>query len=135
MLRRAPGSTRTDTLYPYTTLFRSGRAPISDPRRSAGSEIVFADTVENLPETILAPLKRTVGTEPWLGAAGLPEGKYGRGGEKLLGHAAKSRLRWFGPRQDVTRCGTVRDNLPASVFELETPEARSLGGSFGPRRD
>src|SRR3546814_11316229 len=25
MLRRPPGSTRTDTLFPYTTLFRSGR--------------------------------------------------------------------------------------------------------------
>src|SRR3546814_10133645 len=26
MIRRPPGSTRTDTLFPYTTLFRSGRA-------------------------------------------------------------------------------------------------------------
>src|SRR3546814_13064618 len=25
MIRRLPGSTRTDTLFPYTTLFRSGR--------------------------------------------------------------------------------------------------------------
>src|SRR3546814_14385648 len=27
MLRRPPRSTRTDTLFPYTTLFRSGRYP------------------------------------------------------------------------------------------------------------
>src|SRR3546814_5225657 len=27
MIRRPPRSTRTDTLFPYTTLFRSGRAP------------------------------------------------------------------------------------------------------------
>src|SRR3546814_7548251 len=27
MLRRPPRSTRTDTLFPYTTLFRSGRQP------------------------------------------------------------------------------------------------------------
>src|SRR3546814_1116266 len=26
MIRRPPGSTRTDTLFPYTTLFRSGRS-------------------------------------------------------------------------------------------------------------
>src|SRR3546814_17237336 len=29
MIRRPPGSTRTDTLFPYTTLFRSGRTPAS----------------------------------------------------------------------------------------------------------
>src|SRR3546814_15953899 len=27
MIRRPPRSTRTDTLFPYTTLFRSGHAP------------------------------------------------------------------------------------------------------------
>src|SRR3546814_8340505 len=29
MIRRPPRSTRTDTLFPYTTLFRSGRAQIT----------------------------------------------------------------------------------------------------------
>src|SRR3546814_19305247 len=28
MIRRPPRSTRTDTLFPYTTLFRSGRLPV-----------------------------------------------------------------------------------------------------------
>src|SRR3546814_9275005 len=31
MIRRPPRSTRTDTLFPYTTLFRSTRQPIPDP--------------------------------------------------------------------------------------------------------
>src|SRR3546814_5789006 len=31
MLRRPPSSTRTDTLFPYTTLFRSG---VAQPRRA-----------------------------------------------------------------------------------------------------
>src|SRR3546814_4703161 len=31
MIRRPPRSTRTDTLFPYTTLFRSGQG--TDPRR------------------------------------------------------------------------------------------------------
>src|SRR3546814_7248681 len=30
MIRRPPRSTRTDTLFPYTTLFRSGRAATRD---------------------------------------------------------------------------------------------------------
>src|SRR3546814_18650353 len=28
MIRRPPRSTRTDTLFPYTTLFRSGQSPV-----------------------------------------------------------------------------------------------------------
>src|SRR3546814_997652 len=33
MIRRPPRSTRTDTLFPYTTLFRSGRSGWRRPRR------------------------------------------------------------------------------------------------------
>src|SRR3546814_10295812 len=40
MIRRPPRSTRTDTLLPYTTLFRSGDAgaarPVPDSRRRGG---------------------------------------------------------------------------------------------------
>src|SRR3546814_20631075 len=39
MLRRPPRSTRTDTLFPYTTLFRSAggdRTRVPPPRRAAG---------------------------------------------------------------------------------------------------
>src|SRR3546814_16690400 len=35
MLRRPPRSTRTDTLFPYTTLFRSYRRDARRPRRGA----------------------------------------------------------------------------------------------------
>src|SRR3546814_12118761 len=34
IIRRPPGSTRTDTLFPYTTLFRSGR----DGRRNVATD-------------------------------------------------------------------------------------------------
>src|SRR3546814_12828016 len=36
MIRRPPRSTRTDTLFPYTTLFRSGVQPGKFGARSAG---------------------------------------------------------------------------------------------------
>src|SRR3546814_10486736 len=47
IIRRPPRSTRTDTLFPYTTLFRSVLLPISDSRASsllmsAGSGAVLA---------------------------------------------------------------------------------------------
>src|SRR3546814_2559974 len=36
MIRRPPRSTRTDTLFPYTTLFRSAAVASRDPRAGAG---------------------------------------------------------------------------------------------------
>src|SRR3546814_15477023 len=49
MLRRPPGSTRNDTLFPYTTLFRSGRqlgiekfhveGSVVDDQRGIGNEV------------------------------------------------------------------------------------------------
>src|SRR3546814_11748880 len=41
MIRRPPGLTRTDTLFPDTTLFRSGVENV----RLAGKKIVFPDTL------------------------------------------------------------------------------------------
>src|SRR3546814_2465063 len=50
MIRRPPRSTRTDTLLPYTTLFRSAahstKRPRSEPRSRLGSD--FALHIENL---------------------------------------------------------------------------------------
>src|SRR3546814_3816281 len=43
MIRRPPRSTRTDTLFPYTTLFRSRRGKGGQPpRRRADSRLVAA---------------------------------------------------------------------------------------------
>src|SRR3546814_8920594 len=38
MIRRPPISTRTDTLFPYTTLFRSHAAELLDPEMLGGVE-------------------------------------------------------------------------------------------------
>src|SRR3546814_13920138 len=37
MIPRPPRSTRTDTLFPYTTLFRSGRTAVLDRRPAAAA--------------------------------------------------------------------------------------------------
>src|SRR3546814_13362666 len=47
MIRRPPRSTRTDTLFPYTTLFRSHRADLAKLRRAAG-RVVGEGAVEAL---------------------------------------------------------------------------------------
>src|SRR3546814_8580457 len=47
MIRRPPGSTRTDTLFPYTTLFRAvghhQRGELVGVRRGLGLEVVDVD--------------------------------------------------------------------------------------------
>src|SRR3546814_11932925 len=45
MIRRPPRSTRTDTLFPYTTLFRSGEAVGDDAALCLALERVVADRV------------------------------------------------------------------------------------------
>src|SRR3546814_20910072 len=42
MQRQPPGSTRTDTLFPYTTLFRSGKVGTSDASLQGGDELLDA---------------------------------------------------------------------------------------------
>src|SRR3546814_20182601 len=41
MIRQPPRSTRTDTLFPYTTLFRSGRRAERDRANDAGAELLL----------------------------------------------------------------------------------------------
>src|SRR3546814_17694826 len=51
MLRRPPRSTRTDTLFPYTTLFRSSvRATTEDGAAAAGVNYVVHDETVSWPE-------------------------------------------------------------------------------------
>src|SRR3546814_2521456 len=46
MIRRPPRSTRTDTLFPYTTLFRSGDQPAGQEQRAEdGPNIMVGGTI------------------------------------------------------------------------------------------
>src|SRR3546814_8200991 len=46
MIRRPPRSTRTDTLFPYTTLFRSGRQEVTDRLFAGAKEVTLIDRYE-----------------------------------------------------------------------------------------
>src|SRR3546814_4390556 len=52
MIRRPPRSTRTDTLFPYTTLFRSDRGQGRSNRRRAPDE---SSTRAAMQPTVIAP--------------------------------------------------------------------------------
>src|SRR3546814_1385934 len=50
MIRRPPRSTRTDTLFPYTTLFRSGkrRKAVQDERKDTDIENLADEPAEHI---------------------------------------------------------------------------------------
>src|SRR3546814_3096076 len=53
MIRRPPSSTRTDTLFPYTTLFRSDRRMASEPEQflhpHADRRAAFGAIIDRMP--------------------------------------------------------------------------------------
>src|SRR3546814_1624248 len=63
MIRRPPRSTRTDTLFPYTTLFRSPAATRDQPGEGAGD-----------PHRGRGDRQRAPGRDPWPGAPGSRRG-------------------------------------------------------------
>src|SRR3546814_4578517 len=48
MIRRPPRSTRTDTLFPYTTLFRSGAAGAAAGENPLGEPLILAPLLQLL---------------------------------------------------------------------------------------
>src|SRR3546814_17777326 len=70
MIRRPPRSTRTDTLFPYTTLFRSEHAFDHQQQADGGSKIAHSSdsgAAERTATSLLfAPLRCAVPTWTWL---------------------------------------------------------------------
>src|SRR3546814_10483169 len=91
MIRRPPRSTRTDTLLPYTTLFRSGRRanPRAKPPFPQISGAWGRPTVVNNVESLcnIAPI--VVHGADWF--KGLSQGKSKDGGTKLYGVSGRAK--------------------------------------------
>src|SRR3546814_20633079 len=66
MIRRPPRSTRTDTLFPYTTLFRSNIDSIKSTSRILLAWIEEAETVTEEAWVKLIPTLREEDSELWL---------------------------------------------------------------------
>src|SRR3546814_9145134 len=79
IIRRPPRSTRTDTLFPYTTLFRSAEAVRLDHQGDEGVDLVQADAVGQVAQGIGAAFagtqlqghQREVRCQRWVGAGEL----------------------------------------------------------------
>src|SRR3546814_2193749 len=69
MVRRPPRSTRTDTLFPYTTLFRSGPAPAHRARSQAAACLAWRSPRTRPSRPAGSPAKRFYGKDhSWLGS-------------------------------------------------------------------
>src|SRR3546814_1916565 len=113
MIRRPPRSTRTDTLFPYTTLFRSrAGGEVDDPPGEAGGGIVAAHRYGVILIGERAPAERHAARGGGIGAlpeGGGPEG-IGRGAFAYRGRVRLSRPGRAGLRvcADGGRPGVVR---------------------------
>src|SRR3546814_17595986 len=113
MIRRPPRSTRTDTLFPYTTLFRSAQQPLArgvDLARVADHEGEFDAADRDVADA-----------DPWLGAAHL--------GQHLLAHLLAPRtgeILGVGLEQHIAAAGKV-----ASQIDPRTRDGPSGGLLFG----
>src|SRR3546814_2060998 len=85
MYRRPPGATRTDTLFPYTTLFRSGHGAAIDTTTAAGKLVfgIFA---------ALAEFERELIAERTVAGLASARARGRKGGRPFKMTAAKLRL-------------------------------------------
>src|SRR3546814_3664692 len=103
MIRRPPKSTRTDTLFPYTTLFRSGKAQLSqqgEPRKS-----IFAQHSRQ---------KR------WFSLTITPQAGQRGGSAKSMSGTANVRKIFIRPCPISTRVAQVRRRSEEHTSELQS---------------
>src|SRR3546814_300621 len=110
MLRRPPRSTRTDTLFPYTTLFRSG----------VGVQAVTHPLLERLVEGAFLMQPELAGQDGLGGVALAPGARFPMAGGEVIKVEADLAARPDGFGPDAHRALAVRtDEARHSIEELE----------------
>src|SRR3546814_6671578 len=124
MLRRPPRSQRTDTLFPYTTLFRSlGMRPGRPGACRDGGAVRRSEQHRN-PQTLHA-LQRLSEPEDRRTAALRP-----RSGAHLRGYTAKGDHRlWPGGQQGPRRLTLTRERLPEAAETRLGPPPEAVAAS------
>src|SRR3546814_9370742 len=132
MLRRPPRSTRTDTLFPYTTLFRSGQGRARGNLRQAGP-LQRGDMQERVGPTLGEGYEpeALLRVEPLHGCdhagaidrGGVGYGASGRSGGRLASHGS-GRETHVGGR--IVPAFTGAPAAPAISSEEHTSELQSL---------
>src|SRR3546814_7682672 len=125
MIRRPPRSTRTDTLFPYTTLFRS-RHIESQRGGKGGPLLILTPTHEALPGEV-AELIAAQGEAPTLIV--LPKWRT----MPMLGKAPQAG--WSGPAIAVLPPARLLPEARFGAIEIGNGQAGRLRADIGGRRD
>src|SRR3546814_10636941 len=115
MIRRPPRSTRTDTLFPYTTLFRS-------PRRGADREEGRAVRPEGIPRPLCRRAPRIDRAQAQIEEQ--PQDHRGEG--RAVGARRRERRRPDGGAQEIDREAEGETRAEAQRSEEHTSELQSL---------
>src|SRR3546814_14027113 len=126
MRQRAPRSTRTDTLFPYTTLFRSQVQALGWARRAEDFEALSSGPTSNPQAAVSAAISRGL---PWVGSSVFDNASIGSTGDGvrrldslLTEWADKVGKRWgvdaFGNSFAATDPTTVSYFLDASGVDI-----------------
>src|SRR3546814_10292671 len=121
MIRRPPRSTRTDTLFPYTTLFRSRL--VLDVTRRGGLWRPWART---------SPVSWALGCGAVVAFVGLASGNswgtgYEAGRALIEGDQASP---WFGLAKFIATLATALSGIPGGIFA----PSLATGAGFGDRK-
>src|SRR3546814_8330480 len=132
MIRRPPRSTRTDTLFPYTTLFRSAAVPAADDDVTVvGRAAVDQDHVAGF-EVDAVDAGGKLGVVAPGGADGVGRGMCRTGQKKCKGNPEQieSKAHLHGSVLQPPACGTIpsgsREPAAHSRSEEHTYELQSL---------
>src|SRR3546814_19227862 len=99
MIRRPPRSTRTDTLFPYTTLFRSPRADPVSGRGTQARMVSMATAISDKRQDLVGSLEALDTRLRWLSSWTIHNANHirpKRDGLKAGGHQARSEERRVG---------------------------------------
>src|SRR3546814_8841355 len=86
MIRRPPRSTRTDTLFPYTTLFRSGQVIRVPPEVKAAAPVKRVRTIDLSEDEIAFAQDMVIYKDPQAIVVNKPPGLATQGGTKTTEH-------------------------------------------------
>src|SRR3546814_16713718 len=122
MIRRPPRSTRTDTLFPYTTLFRSANAKAREIANRDGVALKYYDIIYDLIDEIRAAMAGQLGPELLENVVGRAEvrevfqaGKHGKAAGVLV---------WEGQIRRKPKARVMRDDV---IFTPGGSEERRVG--------
>src|SRR3546814_5532812 len=137
MIRRPPRSTRTDTLFPYTTLFRSKEIELKDKFENIGAQLVkevASKTSDNAGDgtttaTVLAQSIVEEGLK--YVAAGINPMDLKRGIDKAVAVAVEELKKLSKPcttSKEIAQVGSISANSDASIGAIIANESGSEHG-------